>query len=105
MDSGRIDLDCPNGTAEDSVTRNSFMAKCAELFNVAPAKILCGLIGLMGAPLQSLISARRIASFEFPRLAFLKLAAAANAMHYFALHDLPIAIYPDDSHWSIHSSA
>ena len=63
---------------------------------MAPAKILCGLIGLMGAPLRSLICAPTIASFEFPRLAFLRLAAAANAMHDFALHDLPTAIYPAD---------
>ena len=45
---------------------------------------------------RGLISARRIASFQFPRLTFLKLAAAANAMHDFALHDLPTAIYPAD---------
>ena len=48
----------------------------------------------MGAPLQSLISAPTIASFEFPRLAFLMRAALANAMHDFPLHDLPTAIYP-----------
>lgn len=39
MDSGRINLECPNGTAEDSATRNSFMAKCAELFNASSWRI------------------------------------------------------------------
>jgi len=57
---------------------------------------MCGLIGLIGALISSLICARTIASFDLPRLAFLMRAALANTMHDFPLHDLPIATSPDD---------
>ena len=63
----------------------------------APADILCSLIGLTGALILSLICARTIASFEFPRLAFLRRATLANAMHDFPLHDMPTATSADDS--------
>ena len=89
---------CENGPAASSNRPRGLLGRCSVRWERdLSGWILCSLIGLTGALISSLIRARTIASFEFPRLAFLRLAAAANAMHDFPLHDMPTTIYPADS--------